>query len=84
MRVTGIDTNSRAFNIGDFSSGKAQQPLPKSLAGSEHGIDYFAVLCRKLCIKLLRHFARGLMVWAMCPSYLFLSFMDGLKQGQNH
>ena len=54
---------SRAKNLGEFADGKAQQPLPPSLALHEAELNQFGVLCHGLCIKLLRLFALGLRVW---------------------
>ena len=52
----------RAFNIGEFVAGKAQQPLPEALQTREEQIRQFADLCRELCMKLLGLFATGLKV----------------------
>ena len=52
----------RAFNIGEFVAGKAQQPLPQALQNQEEQIDHFALMCRELCMKLLGLFAIGLKV----------------------
>ncbi|KIH94493.1 oxidoreductase, 2OG-Fe(II) oxygenase family [Sporothrix brasiliensis 5110] len=43
---------STAFNFGEFVDGKAQQPLPPSLASDEPQIDAFFDLCYRLCLKL--------------------------------
>ena len=51
------------MNFGEFTNGKAQQPLPPSLASHEAELNHFGVLCHKLCIKLLRLFALGLKVF---------------------
>lgn len=51
------------MNFGEFTNGKAQQPLPPSLASHEAELNHFGVLCHKLCIKLLRLFALGLKVY---------------------
>ena len=50
------------MNFGEFANGKAQQPLPPSLASHEAELNHFGVLCHELCIKLLRLFAQGLKV----------------------
>ena len=50
------------MNFGEFANGKAQQPLPPSLAGNEAELNSFGVLCHELCIKLLRFLAVGLKV----------------------
>lgn len=50
------------MNFGEFTDGKAQQPLPPSLASHEAALNRFGVLCHELCIKLLRLFALGLKV----------------------
>ncbi|KAL9138389.1 MAG: hypothetical protein Q9175_000372 [Cornicularia normoerica] len=52
----------RAMNFGEFSNGKAQQPLPSSLASHEAELNHFGVLCHELCINLLRLLAVGLKV----------------------
>lgn len=51
------------MNFGEFANGKAQQPLPPSLAPQEAELNDFGVLCHDLCVKLLRLFALGLKVW---------------------
>ncbi|KAF6222139.1 hypothetical protein HO133_001225 [Letharia lupina] len=51
-----------AMNFGEFTDGKAQQPLPPSLASHEAELYHFGVLCHELCIKLLRLFALGLRI----------------------
>ncbi|PQE28424.1 oxidoreductase 2OG-Fe(II) oxygenase family protein [Rutstroemia sp. NJR-2017a BBW] len=50
----------RAMNFGDFVDGKAQQPLPPSLAPHESELDEFQQYCHKLCLKILTLFAIGL------------------------
>lgn len=58
------------MNLGEFSNGKAQQPLLPSLASHEAKLSYFEVLCRALSIELLRLFAVGLKVGvSVYPSY---------------
>jgi isopenicillin N synthase-like dioxygenase len=52
----------RAFNFGEFASGKAQQPLPKALAPHEDEIGRFADLCTKTCNRILKLLALGLQV----------------------
>ncbi|KAF8425109.1 hypothetical protein EV426DRAFT_596378 [Tirmania nivea] len=49
-----------ALNFGEFSNGKAQQPLPPSLVPHEVELAEFADLCHELCLRLLRLFALGL------------------------
>ncbi len=61
------------MNFGEFVDGKAQQPLPSSLASHEAELNQFGVLCRELCIKLLRLFALGLRV---CNSVCLLDIPD--------
>ncbi|KAL3464183.1 hypothetical protein BJX64DRAFT_98065 [Aspergillus heterothallicus] len=51
-----------AFNFGEFSSGKAQQPLPKALAPHEDEIGHFANLCTKTCNRILELLALGLQI----------------------
>ncbi|KAL8768916.1 MAG: hypothetical protein Q9209_004971 [Squamulea sp. 1 TL-2023] len=53
---------ARAFNFGEFIDGKAQQPVPPSLAEHEAEISDFADRCRGMCMQLLRLFALGLKV----------------------
>lgn len=48
------------MNFGEFSNGKAQQPLPPSLASHKTELSNFQSLCHELSIKLLRLFAIGL------------------------
>lgn len=50
------------MNFGEFAHGKAQQPLPPSLAPHEMDLHQFATSCHDLCIKLLRLFAVALEV----------------------
>jgi hypothetical protein len=52
----------RAFNIGEFLHGKAQQPLPPSLQPHEADLASFEQYCRTLCLKLLTLFGIGLEV----------------------
>ncbi|KAJ5101804.1 hypothetical protein NUU61_004026 [Penicillium alfredii] len=49
-----------AMNFGDFKDGKAQQPLPPSLAPHETEIHDFAALCNKTCTRILNLLALGL------------------------
>ncbi|KAE8148944.1 hypothetical protein BDV25DRAFT_157196 [Aspergillus avenaceus] len=49
-----------AFNFGEFQNGKAQQPLPQSLAPHEADIGHFADLCNKTCDRILMLLALGL------------------------
>ncbi|KAL4802250.1 hypothetical protein BDV18DRAFT_64067 [Aspergillus unguis] len=50
-----------AFNFGEFTQqGKAQQPLPPSLAAHEPEIGNFADLCTKTCDRILSLLALGL------------------------
>lgn len=60
------------MNFGEFANGKAQQPLPPSLASHEAELNHFGVLCHELCIKLLRLFALGLRV---CNCVRLLGFL---------
>lgn len=57
---------SRAMNFGDFKDGKAQQPLPPSLAPHEEEINGFANICNKTCTRILTLLALGLEV-RKCP-----------------
>lgn len=52
----------RAFNLGEFKDGKAQQPLPDSFVDHEVELNEFQYLCHKLCLRLLRLFAIALNV----------------------
>ncbi|UKZ70547.1 uncharacterized protein TrAtP1_011527 [Trichoderma atroviride] len=49
-----------AFNFGEFVDGKAQQPLPPTIASDEPQIHAFADSCHKLCKKLLHLLGIGL------------------------
>ncbi|KAJ5881233.1 uncharacterized protein N7473_012286 [Penicillium subrubescens] len=49
-----------AMNFGDFKDGKAQQPLPASLAPHESEIYDFAQLCNKTCKRILTLLSLGL------------------------
>ncbi|KAL4890241.1 hypothetical protein BDV59DRAFT_185115 [Aspergillus ambiguus] len=51
-----------AFNFGEFKDGKAQQPLPASLAPHESDIGHFADLCSKTCHRILTLLALGLSI----------------------
>ncbi|PLB47325.1 oxidoreductase [Aspergillus steynii IBT 23096] len=50
------------FNFGEFRHGKAQQPLPPSLASHESEINHFATLCHKTCDRILKLLALGLQI----------------------
>jgi isopenicillin N synthase-like dioxygenase len=50
------------MNFGEFKDGKAQQPLPPSLAPHEAEIGHFASLCNKTCNRILKLLALGLQV----------------------
>jgi isopenicillin N synthase-like dioxygenase len=52
--------HGRAFNMNEFRSGKAQQPLPSPLLENEGRIDNFVNQCRSLCTRILQLFAVGL------------------------
>lgn len=52
----------RAFNLGEFHEGKAQQSLPELLIRHEPEISEFERLCHDLCMRILRLFALGLKV----------------------
>lgn len=52
--------NHRAFNIGEFIDGSAQQHLPEALAKNESRIGAFADRCHSLCNRILELFAIGL------------------------
>ncbi|EAW13088.1 putative oxidoreductase, 2OG-Fe(II) oxygenase family [Aspergillus clavatus NRRL 1] len=51
-----------AMNFGEFKDGKAQQPLPPSLAPHEDEIGHFAALCNKTCNRVLKLLALGLQI----------------------
>lgn len=50
------------MNFGEFKDGKAQQPIPPSLASGEARIGHFASLCNKTCVRILKLLALGLEV----------------------
>lgn len=50
------------MNFGEFQNGKAQQPLPQSLATHEAEIAHFADLCTRTCNRILKLLALGLEV----------------------
>lgn len=54
--------NPRAFNIGEFINGHAQQPLPDPLAVQEPQIDGFIDACHQLCNRIHKLFAVGLQI----------------------
>lgn len=56
------------MNFGDFKDGKAQQPLPPSLAPHEGEINEFAKLCNKTCNRILTLLALGLEVSKIAPT----------------
>ncbi|RJE20893.1 Oxidoreductase, 2OG-FeII oxygenase family [Aspergillus sclerotialis] len=49
-----------AMNFGEFQNGKAQQPLPPSLALHEAEINHFTDLCNRACNRILKLLAMGL------------------------
>lgn len=49
-----------AFNMNEFRSGKAQQPLPPILRENEGRLNDFIDQCYNLCVWILRYFAAGL------------------------
>ncbi|KAF9884591.1 hypothetical protein FE257_001413 [Aspergillus nanangensis] len=49
-----------AFNFGEFKNGKAQQPLPPTLAPHEPEISHFSDLCLNTCNRILTLLALGL------------------------
>lgn len=55
-----FDTTTRIINFGEFSDGKAQQPLPPTLIDHESEISAFQDYCHNLCLKILDLFAIGL------------------------
>ncbi|KAL3957508.1 hypothetical protein ACCO45_008086 [Purpureocillium lilacinum] len=50
----------RAFNFGEFVDGKAQQPIPSTIAAEEARFAAFADSCRRLCHKILYLLGLGL------------------------
>ncbi|GAB1214481.1 hypothetical protein ATERTT37_003644 [Aspergillus terreus] len=54
------DVKKAAFNFAEFKDGKAQQPLPASLAPHEAEIGHFSELCNKTCNRILTLLALGL------------------------
>lgn len=50
----------RAFNFGEFVDGKAQQPLPPTIASDEPRFNAFSDSCHALCNKLLYLLGLGL------------------------
>lgn len=54
--------HDRAFNVGEFLGGKAQQPFPKAFVGREAELKDFADRCRSMCRRVLRLLAIGLEV----------------------
>ncbi|EAW17576.1 putative oxidoreductase, 2OG-Fe(II) oxygenase family [Aspergillus fischeri NRRL 181] len=67
-----LTRNYRAMNFGEFKDGKAQQPLPPSLAAHEAEIGHFASLCNKTCNRILKLLALGLQI----PNDFFTSRHD--------
>ncbi|KKK17746.1 putative oxidoreductase, 2OG-Fe(II) oxygenase family [Aspergillus rambellii] len=64
-----------AMNFGEFKDGKAQQPLPPSLAPQETQIGHFAELCNKTCARILKLLALGLQI----PDDFFTSRHDSTQ-----
>ncbi|KAL2011534.1 hypothetical protein VTN00DRAFT_4252 [Thermoascus crustaceus] len=64
-----------AMNFGEFKDGKAQQPLPPSLAPHEADLGRFMELCNKTCARVLELIALGLGI----PSDFFTSRHDPSK-----
>ncbi|KAL4930808.1 putative oxidoreductase, 2OG-Fe(II) oxygenase family [Aspergillus undulatus] len=64
LNISGsIGDFKEVFNFGEFNqAGKAQQPLPPSLAPHEPEIRHFAELCNKTCARILSLLALGLKV----------------------
>ncbi|KJZ71771.1 hypothetical protein HIM_08856 [Hirsutella minnesotensis 3608] len=63
MHVEALDPKNqkaRAFNFGEFVDGRAQQPLPSSIANEEQLLSAFADSCRRLCHKILSLLGQGL------------------------
>lgn len=52
----------RAFNFAEFLNGKAQQPVPKSLASYEGELNDIANRCHVMCMNILELLAVGLKV----------------------
>jgi hypothetical protein len=50
------------MNLGEFKTGKAQQPLPQYLLDHEAELDRFQNYCMDLMLKILTLFAVGLKV----------------------
>src|ERR1700742_3841942 len=50
----------RAFNIGEFKDGHAQQPFPPPMAVKESSIGQFMNSCHELCNRIHKLFAEGL------------------------
>ncbi|KAH8801550.1 oxidoreductase-like protein [Xylogone sp. PMI_703] len=48
------------INFGEFSNGKAQQPLPPTLINHEAELNAFQDYCHNLCLKILTLFGVGL------------------------
>ncbi|EAL91389.1 oxidoreductase, 2OG-Fe(II) oxygenase family, putative [Aspergillus fumigatus Af293] len=67
-----IQSIKGAMNFGEFKDGKAQQPLPPSLAPHEAEIGHFASLCNKTCNRILKLLALGLQI----PNDFFTSRHD--------
>ncbi|KKK24522.1 hypothetical protein AOCH_004393 [Aspergillus ochraceoroseus] len=67
-----------AMNFGEFKDGKAQQPLPPSLAPQETQIGHFAELCNKTCARILKLLALGLQI----PDDFFTSRHDSTQAQQ--
>ncbi|KAK4670090.1 uncharacterized protein QC763_208660 [Podospora pseudopauciseta] len=53
---------SRAFNFGEFINGKADQPMPPTIAAHESQINDFRELCYNLCLKINTLLGIGLQV----------------------
>jgi hypothetical protein len=61
------------MNFGDFKDGKAQQPLPPSVAAFEPDLNRFSSLCNKTCARILQLLALALEVRFFPPSLSYAS-----------
>ncbi|KAM4056272.1 2OG-Fe(II) oxygenase superfamily protein [Hirsutella rhossiliensis] len=83
MHVEALDPKNQklgdfkeAFNFGEFVDGKAQQPLPSTVADKEPLFSAFADSCRKLCHKILYLLGLGLDVGEFLSSAHFTGQPD--------
>jgi len=70
-----LTTQHRAFNLGEFTNNKPNQPLPKPFSNNVATVADFSNSCHALCNRILELFAEALDI----PSDWFSSRHDQSK-----